>query len=402
MEYKFFLDLALILFMSKFLGIIFKRMGLPEVVGALVAGFLLGPTIFGIVKGSGFLQTLAEIGVIMIMFTAGMETDIKQIRATGKASIIITLLGVLLPIGGGFVVACLFNGGFNVPKDIILNNLYYGIILTATSVSITVAVLKELGKISTKTGTAIISAAILDDIIGLIILSYVISLKDANVNSLMVLFNTFLFFIFAIIFGIVIHFVFKYLEKYYPHNRRMSIFSLVFCFLMAFCAEELFHIADITGAFIAGIVMSNIKSTKYIESRIDISAYMMFAPVFFASIGINNAFGAFDTSLIWFGVLFIIVGIFSKIIGCGLGAKMCNFSFMSSLFIGIGMMPRAEVMLITAQKGIDKGFINPSFLPYALGLVLITSLVAPILLKLTNTKEIKCMLTENKDINKIT
>ncbi len=393
MDYTFFLDIAIILFSTKFCGILLKRIGLPEVVGGLIAGFLIGPTLLGAVKGSNFLQTLAEIGVIMIMFTAGMETNLKQIKETGKASFVITTLGVVVPMGAGFLLACLFNGGFNAPREQILQNIYYGVVLTATSVSITVAVLKELGKLSGKTGTAIISAAILDDIIGLCILSYVLSLKDASENSLIVLLNIFLFFVFAVVFGFIMYYVFRYLSKKYPHNRRMSIFSLVFCFLMVYIAESVFHVADITGAFIAGVVISNIKTTKYIESRIDISAYMMFAPIYFASIGINSAFGAFDSSLLWFGVLYIIIGLLTKVIGCGIGAKMCGFSTMSSLFIGIGMMPRAEVMLITMQKGMDKGFMSNAFLPYALGLVVISSLLAPIFLKLTNKEEeVKPML----------
>lgn len=398
MDYKLYLDIAIILFSTKFLGIVLKRIGLPEVVGAILAGFILGPTLLGVVKGGDFLQGLAEIGVVLIMFTAGMETNIKQIKETGKASFYITILGVIVPIGMGFVLACLFNGGFNAPADQLLNNLFIGVVLTATSVSITVATLKEMGKMSGKIGTSIVSAAILDDIIGLIILSFMISVKDVGVNPLTVLLNTFLFFIFAIVFGFIMHMFFIYLSKKYPHNRRMSIFSLGFCFLMVFIAENIFQISDITGAFIAGIVISNIKTTKYIESRIDISAYMLFAPIFFASIGINSVFGAFDVNLLLFGILFIIVGIFSKIIGCGIGAKISGYPIIPSLFVGIGMMPRAEVMLIAVQKGIDKGFMDYAFMPYILGLVIISSLIAPILLKLTNKyKEIEPLLENNKN-----
>lgn len=213
MEYSIFLDLALILFATKLLGFLFKRLGFPEVAGALIAGLLLGPNLLGIVGKNNIIDALAKIGVVMIMFTAGMETNFKQIKSLGSASIIITIMGVLVPFGMGFVIACMFNEGFNVPTEKLINNIYYGVILTATSVSITVATL-ELGKLSSKTGTAIISAAILDDIIGLVVLSYVISLKDNSVNSLQVLLNTLLFFVFAIVSGIIIHYVFKYFENF--------------------------------------------------------------------------------------------------------------------------------------------------------------------------------------------
>lgn len=135
------------------------------------------------------------------------------------------------------------------------------------------------------------------------------------------------------------------------------------------------------------MVISNIKSTKYIERRIDISAYLMFAPIFFASIGIKNTLSSsFDSAVLWFGISIILTGIVSKIVGCGLGAKLSGFSLRDSLFIGIGMMPRAEVMLIVVQKGIDKHFIDTAFLPYALALVLISSIITPILLKIINEK----------------
>lgn len=387
MDYRFFLDLALILFTTKFLGIMLKKVGVPEVVGTLLAGIILGPAVTGAVEGSYTLKVLAEIGVIMIMFTAGMETDIKQIKANGITSFVVTILGVIVSLASGFLLACLFNGGFNAPKEQLLSNLFYGVILTATSVSITVAALKEMGCLSGKAGTVIVSAAILDDIIGLIVLTFVISMKDPSVNLGVVTLNTLLFFVFSAVFGIIMHILFKFLEKKYPHNRRMSIFSLVFCFLSAYIAEEVFGIADITGAFIAGVVISNIKSSRYIGSRVDISAYMVFAPVFFANIGISNKFGAFDAGLLLFGALYILTGMLAKIAGCGLGARLSKFSVKQSLFIGIGMMARAEVMLITVQKGVDNNLLSAGFIPYSLGLVIISSLLTPVILKLLYKNE---------------
>lgn len=386
MNYTFLLDLAIILFATKVFGLFMRKIGLPEVVGALLAGLLIGPCLLGIVKENSTLKIFAEVGVLLIMFTAGMETNLKQIKSTGIASIVITSLGVIVPMGVGFVVACLFNGGFSTPKEQMMTNLFYGVVLTATSVSITVATLKEMGKLSSKIGTAIVSAAILDDIIVLVMLSIVIGFKNPDVNTGKILLNTGLYFIFAIVAGVIFHTIFKKLEKKYSTSRRMPIFSLVICFLFAYTAEAIFGIADITGAFMAGIIFSSMKSGKYIEHRIDIGAYLIFAPVFFASIGINSNFADIDLNLVLFGVCMVIVGLFTKLIGGGLGAKLCKFSNRDSLLVGIGMMPRAEVLLIAVQRGIANDFISSDFMPFALVLVIISSLITPILLKIINRK----------------
>lgn len=385
--YHIFLDFALILIASKSLGLLMKKLGLPEVVGILLAGILLGPSALNVVGGSDVLKTFAEVGVVMIMFTAGMETNLHQIKSAGAASVVITIMGVVLPMGLGFAVACLFNGGFGTSKEQMISNLYYGTILTATSVSITVATLKELGKLTGKAGTAIITAAILDDIIGLCILSFIIGLKNTSVSFGKIILNTLLFFVFAIGVGILVNLVFKHMERRYPHNRRMPIFSLAICFLFAFCAEYVFELAGITGAFIAGVVLSGMKSGKYIEHRVDVGAYLIFAPIFFAGIGINNKFVGFDASTFLFGLALITVGMLGKFLGCGAGALLFKFGRKDAVFVGIGMMPRAEVLLITVQKGIANGFIGAAFMPYALLFVIISSLITPILLKLSVRKE---------------
>ncbi|MEG2453447.1 MAG: cation:proton antiporter, partial [Clostridia bacterium] len=250
------------------------------------------------------------------------------------------------------------------------------------SVTITVATLKELGRLNTRVGTSIISAAILDDIIGLVILSIFIGLENPNaVSPWMTILNTILFFLFAIAAGIVFHFIYKFLEHKYPQSRRMIIFGLALCFFYSYAAEKWFGLADITGAFCAGIILSNLKTSSFIVHRVDVTAYMIFGPVFFASIGIKTSLQGMDSSMLLFGFLFVIIGLLTKVIGCGLGAKFCHFTTRESLMVGIGMVARAEVMLITAQKGIDVGIFNPKFMPYVIALVVVSSLLTPVLLK---------------------
>lgn len=231
--YEILLPLALILLLSKFMSILFKKLGLPQVVGMLLAGILLGlikfipgQTIFNATAMEG-ISFLAKIGVIFIMFSAGIETDLKQFKSTGAASVVITFFGVAFPLLFGFLVASAFNGGFHVSRSQILSNLFYGTILAATSVSITVAALKELGKLQTRVGTSIVSAAILDDIIGIVLLSLMISLdKSGNTADVWVVVAKLIaFFAMAIPMGYVALFIIRRIDLRYPHTRRIPIFA---------------------------------------------------------------------------------------------------------------------------------------------------------------------------------
>ncbi len=409
------LPLAMILVLSKLLSIGARKLGLPQVIGLLFTGVILGlitliphQNIFTDSSMEG-IAFIAEIGVILIMFSAGLETDLKQIKATGIAASVITILGVVVPMGLGFLVSLVLpsikdiNGGVDMTKTI-FRNCFYGVILTATSVSVTIATLKELGKLNSKIGTAIVSAAILDDIIGVIILSIIISLDKAMIDGggnvaldiSFVIGKTILFFICAIGFGILLRMLFKKLANKYDHHRRIPIFAMAVAFFYAYAAEEWFGIADITGAFFAGLVLSGSKETNYIERRADITSYLIFTPVFFAKVGLTsmNSFSSINLSFLLFGILFILAGVIGKLCGCGLGAKLCKYSFKDSFRCGIGMMCRAEVCLICAQKGIDAGIIDASIQPFILVLILLTSFVTPILLKQSYKKDIPTEITQ--------
>ena len=400
--FEVLLPLALILFLSKLLSIGCKKIGLPQVVGMLLTGIVLGfitlipnQPIFNSTAMEG-INFIAEIGVILIMFSAGIETDLKQIKATGVSALVITLLGVLVPILFGFGVAGILPGGFG--KEYLIRNIFYGVILTATSVSVTVATLKELGKLNSKIGTAIVSAAILDDILGVIVLSVVVSLNQAltsassnlTIDILIVFGKTIGFFIFAIVLGIAFRYIFKMLSQKYGHHRRLPIFGIANTFFFSYESEELFSIADITGAFFAGLMLSGGKDSEYIERRTDIASYMLFTPVFFAKVGLTSlsSFSQIDSTFIIFGFLFIIAGILGKILGCGVGAKLTKNSWKDSYRCGLGMMCRAEVCLICANKGISAGIISASIQPFILCLILITSFVTPVLLKQSYKNEI--------------
>lgn len=394
MSYRFLLDLAIILFSTKMLGLVMKKLGLPQVVGALIAGILVGPAIwspltggrFIPVKSSDFLTFLAELGVIMIMFGAGLETDLKELRRSGLKAGFVALMGVIVPLALGFGIAVPFFGLHGTHN--ILKCVFIGVIITATSVSITVETLRELGKLKGKTGTVILSAAIIDDVIGIIVLTFVIGMKDpAQSKPYMVLVKTALFFIIGIGVGIGLNYLFRWLEKKYPHRRRVPIFGLVVCFVYAFAAEHFFGIADITGAYLAGILLSNTRETGYIERKVDVNTYMIFAPVFFANIGIKTDFTGFKASILLFCALFVLAGMGGKILGCGAAAKISRFTWRESLQVGVGMMARGEVALIVAQKGIAAGLLDEIYIAPVVLLVITSSLITPIVLKLLFKKD---------------
>lgn len=395
--YKILLPLALILLISKSLGIFGRKLGIPQVIGMLLAGVLIGFIKYipnqGILTQSVLdgLSFIAKIGVVLIMFSAGLETNIKQIKETGAASLVITLFGVVTPMGLGFIVAALFNGGFvDMSREQLLTNIFYGVILTATSVSITVTALKEMGKLNTKVGASIISAAIIDDIIGIIVLSVVIGMKDTGSAGevLKVLLMTILFFVAALSVGLLVRLAFKWLDKKWPHNRRVPIFSLAVCFFFAYAAEHWFGVADITGSYIAGLLLSSIHSKEYIDRKIDINCYMVFGPVFFANIGLNSTLTGISANMLWFGLAYVGVAILGKLVGCGVGAYICKFNFKDSLRVGLGMMVRAEVVLVCTQKGVENGLVDSAIMPFVLLLILLTSFMTPLLLRLTYRNEL--------------
>lgn len=390
MSYKYLLDLALILLSTKVLSLVTRRFKLPQVVGALLAGLVLGPAIFNVINETDFITRLAELGVIVLLFTAGLESNISDFKKNGKVAFIVACLGVIVPLIGGTILGFIVNGGDFLNKTQMIQNIFVGSVLTATSVSITVETLKELGKISTNVGNVIIGAAIIDDVLGMLVLTIVTGLSDSSVNIGIVILKIVGFFAFAIIVGYITYILFnKWIYKYNIDKRRFVIAAFVFCLLLAFSAEQFFGVADITGAFIAGLVLAGNKETPYITKRFETLSYMILSPVFFASIGLSVKFPHFNEKLIIVTIALITIAIITKIIGCGLGAKACGFNNKESVQIGTGMVSRGEVTLIIASKGLSLGLLSNYFLTPIIMMVVVTSILTPILLKLVFSKENK-------------
>lgn len=423
--YMILLPLALILLVGKGMSLLMAKIKIPEVIGYLLGGLIIG-LIYFIPSDYQFVLTpyteeginyIAKIGVVLILFSAGLETNLKSIKSQGKAAIVITSLGVIAPLALGTLAAWMFRVFGNMDPSIlqtfadkgiqpVFSDIYYGVILTATSVSITVATLKEIGKLNTPAGTAIVAAAIIDDVIGIILLSIVISLSgnaetvapwviptgEGALGVFFLILEMIAFFAISVGIGILIHRFTNYAGNRWPHHRRITIVSLGFCFLWAFLAE-IFHIADITGAYIAGLMMANTSAAHYIDHRADTTSQVIFTPVFFASVSFKmyQAFGAGSSTgsnfsltpmFIVFGLVWIVAGLAGKVIGAGAGALMTGFKGKQALGIGVGMMCRAEVVIVTAQTGVDAGLVSPAIIPFTLGLILASSFITPILLRI--------------------
>ncbi|MCH5260779.1 MAG: cation:proton antiporter [Lachnospiraceae bacterium] len=388
-SYEVLRDLAIILFSAKFFGVVARKCKAPQVVGQIIAGLLIGPCLLGWINQTDFIAKLAEIGVIILMFEVGLESDLKELMKTGPIALLIACAGVFVPLVLGTLLYMGFYGTAPWGSENFFKAVFIGTIMTATSVSITVASLQELGKIKSKVGTTIVSAAIIDDVIGILVLTFVIGFKNPDSKPSMVILQTIAFFAIAIVGGYIVYKVFFTLDKRYPHTRRIPIVSLAFCFALSYIAEKYFGIADITGAYIAGIVLCSLSDNEYIERKSDVISYMFFGPIFFANIGLKTSFNAMNGKLFAFCICFVLVALGAKIIGCGLVGKVCKYNWSDSLKIGVGMMTRGEVALIVAQKGLAAGLLTADYFTAVILLILVSSIATPIILKLLYTRDEK-------------
>ena len=384
MNYEFLLWIALILISTKVLGLLCKAVNLPEVVGALLAGVILGPSALNLMSMQGDTGTLlgyvAEMGVIFLMFSAGLDTDLKELKANLGASFVTALIGVIVPLIGGMIGYALYFGEDLSNYDQMLQSLFVGVVLTATSVSITVETLREMGKLSGKVGMTILGAAIIDDILGMIVLAVVSSMKDTSVKPAAVLIKIVLYFVLILVlFLATTHLEFAFSKN--DHKRRVAIFAIAFCFILAYVSEVGFGIADITGAYFAGVMLCRSKIRDYVDIKIHDVSTVFFSCIFFASVGLKVTMGGMTLKIWLFAVILTVIAIITKMIGCGLGAKICKFTWKESLQTGVGMISRGEVALIVAEKGRQVGLISEDLFAPIILVVIITTLITPILLK---------------------
>ena len=244
-----------------------------------------------------------------------------------------------------------------------------------------------MGKLTDDVGTTILSAAIIDDVIGIMVLTVVMSFKDPDSKISDVILRTVAFFVLAVVVGYIIFKLMTWLDRRYPHTQRIPILGLAMALALSYIAEKYFGIADITGAYVAGIILSSLDDSKYIDRKMDVNSYMIFGPVFFASIGLQTDLKSLDMTILLFSLAFVLVGMLSKIVGCGTVSRLCGYKGRDSLKIGVGMMTRGEVALIVSQKGLEVGMLESKYFTSVILLIIISSIVTPILLKLLYSKD---------------
>ncbi len=409
-EYGYLWELALILGSTKMFGLITKKLKMPQVVGALFAGLIFGPAVLGNIlsnfnvggfnlaeftlRETDFIKMLAEIGVIVLMFNAGLGTDLNELKKCGKSAFLIALLGVLVPlsVGCGFTYWFFKEGWIHsLPgTSTFMQAVFIGVILTATSVSITVETLQEMGKLKTVSGNAILGAAIIDDILGIVALTVITSLgakgSSGGTGELaFVLIKICMFFVFVMLFGLITSKLFtKWMDRDKKGMHRHVIGAFVICLIMSFLAEFVFGVADITGAFFAGVILSLTHREQFLASKFDVIGYLFLSPIFFASIGMQvdgKQLSHMGIAVVIYAIAITVIAVATKIVGCGLGAKICRYNNYRSLRIGVGMISRGEVALIVANKGIEAGLMPKELVAPIIVMVLFTTIITPIILK---------------------
>jgi Kef-type K+ transport system membrane component KefB len=370
-ELIFIFDIAIILLLALLGGMLAKKMNQPEVLGQIIMGIILGA---GLMTKTNTIEEIGQIGVIFLMFIAGLETDIDELKESGRSSSLIALGGVLVP---GVLVSLTM---YLITKNF-ESSIFMGIVSTATSVSISVQTLKEIGHLRSKEGVAILGAAIMDDVAGIIMLTLSIGiLKPAAGSSLtMVIIKILMFFLIVFILGKLLRYILIKIDNRIKIDEKMVSLALIVCLLLAFLSEEL-GVAAITGAFFAGVLFSMTKYRNNITYEVNRIASLFFVPIFFVVIGMGvNLKLAF--SVIGIGSFIIVVAVLAKIIGSGLGAKFSGFGTNASLQIGIGMVPRAEVAIIISNLGLSLGIINQKMMAITILMVVSTTLLTPSMLK---------------------
>ena len=379
-SYNFLLSISIILVFTKVLGYCSNKVNMPNVVGALIAGILIGPSCLGLVTETDFILKASEIGVILLMFTAGMETDMQELKKNSLACMVIAAIGVVVPlIGGSLCYYLMFEPGSTSYTEI-LKAVFVGVVLTATSVSITVEALREMGKLEGKVGSSILGAAVIDDIIGIIVLTIVISMKDNSVSLGTVFLQITMFAVAMLLLGFGLSRLKGKIDMQ-ANKQRATTYTLASCFLIAYLTETVFGVADITGAYLLGLFLSQHDIKHEVTKNAGRLSTLFFSPVFFASVGLKVNLDGITWGLVGFSAILLLVAILTKIIGCGLGAKACGYSWSESVQVGVGMISRGEVALIVAQKGFSIGLIDNYMFPPIIIVVIATTIITPIILK---------------------
>ncbi|ASI99319.1 cation:proton antiporter [Thermococcus celer] len=377
-----FLELALILIVAKLFGYLSVRLGFPGALGQLFGGIIIGPSVLNLVSYDEGVKLVAELGVVLLLFLAGLETDVEEFKRVGVSAFIVAALGVITPFVLGYLAALAW-GYSNIEA------LFLGGVLTATSVGLTTSILMEMKKLRTRVGTTILGAAVIDDVLGIIVLTILVAISTKGsvraMDLLIILGEVGLFFIISLLLGSPAVKEALQLSERINLPETISAAAIAITLIFAYIAEQ-FQLAGITGAYLAGIITAGTPEVKEITNKTTTIGYSLFIPVFLVSIGIET-----DVRILehvgTFALIYATVAIIGKIVGCGIGALVTKFKPVESLQVGVGMIPRMEVALIMANIGLDEGVFNSGTFSIPVSMVIITTLVTPFLLKWAFSRE---------------
>lgn len=379
------LALAIIIFAAKSFGYLSTRLGQPAVLGELLIGIILGPTVLNMLHWPPFagghleetLRELAHLGVLFLMCIAGLEVDLEAMRRAGQPAVWAGVLGVFFPIVLGLVVSLLF--GFRP-----LEGMLIGLTLAATSVSISAQTMMELGVLRSRVGMVLLGAAVVDDVLVILLLSVSSALIGEGGSFWQILWVLVRM---LLLLGIAIWVGARWIPRLLARVERLPISEgvmalvVVTVLLFAGAAEAMGGVAAITGAFLAGLAFARSPLHQYVRDRMHTLAYAWLVPVFFVNIGLEADARAIGVSGIGCALALIGAAMLSKVIGCGLGGLAGGCSFLDALRLGVGMMSRGEVGLIVAAIELEKGMITQQIFADVVLVVLATTLVTPILLR---------------------
>lgn len=387
----FIVQLVLIIAAAKFAGALSVRFGQPSVLGEIIAGILLGPSVFGLIEATDTLSTFSTIGVILLMFIAGIETDLGEFKRSGKSAVFVGFGGIIFPLFLGYLAGILMD----------LTNLqswFLGVMLAATSVSISVQALKEMNQLKSPEGTTVLGAAVIDDVVVMIILAFLISFAgggDVSLTELIIM--KVLFFAAAILIAWkVVPWAMKKMTTL-PVSEMVVSTALIICFVYAFAAEYM-GVANIIGAYIAGIAVGLTKYKEEVFEKVETISYSIFVPVFFAYIGISAQFTGIVENLGMI-IMLSILAILTKFVGAGAGAKLSGFNWNSSMGIGSAMVSRGEVALIVASIGLASNLVTQNFYATIIVVVIVTTVVTPPMMKLFFKAKLKPESTNSRSVH---
>lgn len=369
------LTLIIILTGTKLAGQLSIRLGQPAVLGKLLIGILLGPAMLGWINDSAIFQEFSNLGVLLLMFLAGLETDADQLKANWKPSVAVAVLGIIIPFISAFGVGSLFGFGFN-------GSIFLGVLFSATSVSITVQVLKEMGVMQSQEATTILGAAVVDDILVVTLLAFVMSFMGTEASQVSVpllIAKKILFFLVAFVAGIYLVPKFLQLFSKFKVTVPVTAAALIICFGFAYFGE-LLGMAGIIGTFLAGLFISQTPFKEEIEASVDPIANGLFVPFFYVSVGLSISFDGVWSQM-WLLIVCTVIAILSKLLGGYLGARMTGFQSDSAFSIGAGMVSRGEVALIIGTTGLSSGLLAENYYTTIIISVILTTLIAPPILK---------------------